>query len=76
MTQYEKVYQYLTDNYKENEPIFLSNISIPGIKAVSVRQQMKKSPLKTEAHITKEISGLYSAMRTPSDLEIRMKPGS
>ena len=57
MTQYEKVYQYLTDNYKENEPIFLSNISIPGIKAVSVRQQMKK--LTESGKIKRFDTGIY-----------------
>ena len=57
MTQLEKVYQYLTDNYKENEPIFLSDISIPGIKDVSVRQQMKK--LTESGKIKRFDTGIY-----------------
>ena len=36
------VYSYIESNYQPNEPIFLSELSIPGMKAVSVRQQMKK----------------------------------
>ena len=36
------VYSYIENNYQPNEPIFLSALYIPGIKAVSVRQQMKK----------------------------------
>jgi len=57
VTQLEKVYQYLTDNYKENEPIFLSDISIPGIKDVSVRQQMKK--LTESGKIKRFDTGIY-----------------
>ena len=57
MTQYEKVYQYLTDNYKENEPIFFFFLSIPGIKAVSVRQQMKK--LTESGKIKRFDTGIY-----------------
>ena len=36
------VYSYIENNYQPNEPIFLSELNIPGMKAVSVRQQMKK----------------------------------
>ena len=36
------VYSYIENNYQTNEPIFLSELNIPGMKAVSVRQQMKK----------------------------------
>ena len=36
------VYSYIENNYQANEPIFLSELGIPGMKAVSVRQQMKK----------------------------------
>ena len=36
------VYSYIENNYRTNEPIFLSELNIPGMKAVSVRQQMKK----------------------------------
>ena len=37
-----EVYSYIVNNYQPNEPIFLSELNIPGMKAVSVRQQMKK----------------------------------
>ena len=36
------VYSYIENNYRPNEPIFLSELGIPGMKAVFVRQQMKK----------------------------------
>lgn len=57
MTLVEKVYEYLTHNYKENEPIFLSDIAIPGIKDVSVRQQMKK--LTERGKIKRYDTGIY-----------------
>lgn len=36
------VYSYIENNYKPNEPIFLSELNIPGMRDVSIRQQMKK----------------------------------
>ena len=36
------LYEYLIENYKENEPILLSNIKIEGVSDVNVRQQIKK----------------------------------
>lgn len=57
MTQLEKVYEYLVSNYGENEPIFLSDISIAGMKDVSVRQQLKK--LNEEGRIKRYDSGIY-----------------
>lgn len=36
------VYNYIEKNYRPNEPIFLSELNIPDMKAVSVRQQLKK----------------------------------
>ena len=42
MALFDEVYNYIENNYKANEPIFLSELNISGIKAVSVRQQMKK----------------------------------
>ena len=42
MEQVNKVYNYLENNYQTNEPIFLSELNIPGMKPVSVRQQIKK----------------------------------
>lgn len=42
MALIDEVYSYLKSNYKQNEPIFLSELNIPGMKPVSVRQQLKK----------------------------------
>ena len=36
------LYQYLTENYKENEPFFLSDIQIKGMTGNNIRQQLKK----------------------------------
>ena len=38
----DDVYNYLISNFKPNEPILLSEINIPGLSDVSVRQQVKK----------------------------------
>lgn len=35
------VYGYIENNYQPNEPIFLAELNIPGMKAVSVRRQLK-----------------------------------
>ena len=42
MAQIDEVYSYLQENYSQNEPIFLSELVIQGIKPVSLRQQLKK----------------------------------
>ena len=36
------LYQCLTENYKENEPFFLSDIQIEGMTGNNIRQQLKK----------------------------------
>ena len=36
------LYQYLTENYKENDPFFLSDIQIEGMTGNNIRQQLKK----------------------------------
>ena len=36
------LYEYLTENYKENEPILVSEIQINNMTDVNVRQQLKK----------------------------------
>ncbi len=38
----DDVYSFIKSNYKPDEPIFLSELNIPGIQAGSVRQQMVK----------------------------------
>ena len=57
MALFDDVYSYIEKNYKSNEPIFLSELSIPGIKAVSVRQQMKK--LTEDGRLKRFDTGIY-----------------
>lgn len=57
MTQLETVYEYLNKNYKINEPIFLSDISIGNMKESSIRQQFKK--LTEERRIKRFDAGIY-----------------
>ena len=38
----KKLYEYLLNNYRLNEPIFLSEIQIEGMSQVNLRQQIKK----------------------------------
>ena len=42
MTLINEVYDYIVNKYSTNEPIFLTELDIPGMKPVSVRQQIKK----------------------------------
>lgn len=67
------VYSYITSNYQPNEPIFLSELKIPDIKAVSVRQQMKK--LMESGQIKRFDMGIYyipkkSMFRSGSTLSV------
>lgn len=57
MSQADTVYSYLRENYKENEPIFLSEINIPGVSDTSVRQQLKK--LTEDGRIKRFDTGIY-----------------
>ena len=57
MAQIDTVYRYLKDNYKDNEPIMLSELRIPGMKEVSVRQQLKK--LSEDGKIKRFDTGIY-----------------
>ena len=57
MAMIETVYDYLRQNYKENEPIFLSEIRIPGVKEGTLRQQMKK--LTEDGRIKRFDTGIY-----------------
>ena len=38
----EMLYQYILDNYKQSEPIFLIDLQIEGLSNVNLRQQIKK----------------------------------
>lgn len=42
MGQGEILYEYLLSNFQENTPIFLAEIRLPGMKDVTIRQQLKK----------------------------------
>ncbi len=57
MAQIDMVYKYMKENYKDNEPIMLSELRIPGMKEVSVRQQLKK--LSEEGKIKRFDTGVY-----------------
>ncbi len=57
MAQIDIFYKYLKDNYEDNEPIMLSELRIPGMKDVSVRQQLKK--LSEEGKIKRFDTGIY-----------------
>ena len=67
------VYSYIENNFQPNEPIFLSELNIPGMKAVSVRQQMKK--LTESGKLKRFDAGIYyipkkSMFRSGSTLSI------
>lgn len=57
MSQIDEAYSYLLKNYNLNEPIFLSEISIPGMKSVSLRQQLKK--LTEDGRLKRFDTGVY-----------------
>lgn len=53
----ETLYEYLLDNYKENEPIFLADLQVDGMTRTNVRQQIKKL---TDTGIVKRFdNGIY-----------------
>lgn len=51
------LYEYLAENFNENEPIFVSEIRIEGMTDVNLRQQMKK--LADSGKIKRFDSGIY-----------------
>ncbi len=51
------VYNYIERNYVPNSPIFLSELIIPGIAAVTVRQQLKK--LTEDGRLRRFDTGIY-----------------
>ena len=57
MARFEEGNNHRDNNYKANEPIFLSELNISGIKAVSVRQQMKK--LTEDGRLKRFDTGIY-----------------
>lgn len=57
MARADFVYDYLRKEYADNEPIFLSDIRIPGMKDVAIRQQLKK--LTTDGRLKRFDTGIY-----------------
>lgn len=51
------LYDYLIENYRPNEPILLSEVSIPNIKPNNLRQQFKK--LSDSGKIKRYDDGVY-----------------
>ena len=51
------LYAYLTENYKENEPFFLSDIQVDGMTGNNIRQQLKK--LTDAGKIKRFDTGIY-----------------
>lgn len=57
MTQIDEVYNYIKENYKQNEPIFLSDLNTLNIKSTSLRQQLMK--LTEDGRIKRFDTGIY-----------------
>lgn len=53
----ETLYEYLLDNYKENEPIFLAYLQVDGMTRTNVRQQIKK--LTDTGKVKRFDNGIY-----------------
>lgn len=53
----ETLYEYLLDNYKENEPIFLADLQVDGMTRTNVRQQIKK--LTNTGKVKRFDNGIY-----------------
>ncbi len=53
----ETLYEYLLDNYKENEPIFLVDLQVDGMTRTNVRQQIKK--LTDTGKVKRFDNGIY-----------------
>lgn len=73
MTLLNEVYNYIENKYKPNEPIFLAELDIPGMKPVSVRQQMTK--LTEDGRLKRFDAGIYyipkkSMFRSGSTLSV------
>ena len=53
----ETLYEYLLDNYKENEPISLADLQVDGMTRTNVRQQIKK--LTDTGKVKRFDNGIY-----------------
>ena len=54
---YGRETHFIEKNYKPNEPIFLAELNIPDMKAVSVRQKIKK--LTEDGRLKRFDTGIY-----------------
>lgn len=73
MAQIETLYTYLLENYKPNEPVFLSDINVPGMRGANIRQQLKK--LTEDGRLKRFDTGIYflpkkSMFRSGSSLSV------
>lgn len=73
MALIDDVYSYIEDNYRPSEPVFLSELVVPGVSAVSVRQQLKK--LTQSGRMKRFDTGIYyipgkSMFRSGSTLSV------
>lgn len=57
----ETLYEYLLDNYKENEPIFLVDLQVDGMTRTNVRQQIKK--LTDTGKVKRFDNGIYFLLK-------------
>lgn len=57
MAQIDEIYRYLQSNYGPNEPIFLSELEIPGVKPASLRPLLKK--LTEDGRLKRFDTGIY-----------------
>jgi len=66
------VYEYITENYKPGEPIFLSDIKIDGITNENLRYHLKK--LTDDGTIKRFDSGVYYIPEKSELGEIKLSP--
>ncbi len=57
MAKIDEVYEFLTGKYSADEPIFLSEVIIPGMEAAVIRQQIKK--LTADGRLKRFDTGIY-----------------
>ena len=74
MALVNEVYSYIEKNYKPNEPIFLAELNIPDMKAVSVRQKIKK--LTEDGRLKRFDTGIYYIVLARHYLSMRLSERS
>ena len=68
----ETLYEYLLDNYKENEPIFLADLQVDGMTRTNVRQQIKKLTDEMTVRIVSRWVGVMDCEITTHSLRNKM----